>query len=182
MNGNPGVILTDRLRLRAPEARDVVSIYESYSSDPEVTRYLAWPRHRSVADAEAFLAFSQSEWSRGPMGPLLIEEQASGRIVGSTGLSFETPYRASVGYLLVQEVRGRGYASEALEAMVAAAEHLGVRRLYAHCHVENSDSRRLLKRAHFELEGIHKNFAVFPNLGRPDPQDTCCYARTWGAR
>jgi len=40
-------------------------------------------------------------------------------------------YRAMTGYVLARDAGGRGYATEALGAMVETARTLGVRRLYA---------------------------------------------------
>ena len=51
-----------RLVLQCPQHQDAESIFTMYASDPVVTRYLAWPRHESLADTEAFLAFSKAEW------------------------------------------------------------------------------------------------------------------------
>ena len=45
---------------------DAVEILERYASDAEVTKFLGWPRPRSVQDTEAFLRFSAQEWDRWP--------------------------------------------------------------------------------------------------------------------
>lgn len=57
---------TDRLLLRQPREDDASAVFEAFGADPEVTRYLAWPRHRSIADAEAGLT-ARLEWSRRPL-------------------------------------------------------------------------------------------------------------------
>ena len=68
----PVRVETARLVLRQPKMSDAVTMFERYASDPEVTRFLGWPRHRSVRDTEGFLAFSTEEWERWPAGPYLI--------------------------------------------------------------------------------------------------------------
>nr|MBA2355602.1 N-acetyltransferase [Acidobacteriota bacterium] len=45
----PEQIETARLVLRRPVAKDAPAIFERYASDPEVTRFLSWPRHQSLA-------------------------------------------------------------------------------------------------------------------------------------
>jgi RimJ/RimL family protein N-acetyltransferase len=124
------------------------------------------------------LAFSSSEWERWPAGPLLIESRADGTLIGTSGLSFETSYRAATGYVLAQEAWGKGFATEALRANVELADQLGVRRLYALCHVEHVVSARVLEHVGFEREGILRRFVAFPNLNAKDPQDVFCYSRT----
>jgi RimJ/RimL family protein N-acetyltransferase len=108
---------------------------------------------------------------------LLIESRVDGRILGSTGLSFETPYRAGTGYVLARPNWGQGFASEALGAVVGSAAQLGVQRLYALCHVAHPASARVLERCGFTLEGVLRRYLVFPNLDDRMAQDVRCYAR-----
>jgi RimJ/RimL family protein N-acetyltransferase len=92
-------------------------------------------------------------------------------------LSFETPYRAVTGYVLARPHWGKGFASEALAAVVASAARLGVQRLYALCHVAHAATARVLERSGFTLEGVLRRYLVFPNLEDPSAQDVRCYAR-----
>jgi ribosomal-protein-alanine N-acetyltransferase len=168
-------IQTERLILRRPDAADAGPLFQLGSS-VAVTKYVGWPRHSTPQDTNSFLEFSNSEWARWPAGPLLIESHA-GTLLGTSGLSFETSYRASTGYVLAQEAWGKGLATEALRAVAKLADQLNVRRLYALCHVEHGASVRVLGRGGFTCEGILHKFAVFPNLNVPDPQDVYCFAR-----
>jgi len=172
----PEAIDAGRLRLRRPEPGDADAIFARYSSDPQVTRLVGWPRHTSVDDARAFVQFSDGEWTRSSSGPLLIESRESGALLGATGLVFETPYRAQTGYVLAADAWGRGYATEALGAIVDLARHLAVRRLYALCHHEHRASARVLEKCAFSLEGRLRAYAEFPNLAPGEPQDVLCYA------
>jgi len=54
-------IETERLLLRKPKQSDAQAVFHRYASDREVTRYLSWPTHRSVADTLAFLSMSDDE-------------------------------------------------------------------------------------------------------------------------
>ena len=62
-------IETARLVLRRPGGADADAIFSSYASDPEVTRYLAWPRHLTIEATRRFLEFSDDEWTRWPPAP-----------------------------------------------------------------------------------------------------------------
>jgi RimJ/RimL family protein N-acetyltransferase len=55
----PERLATERLTLRRPQPIDAPATLQSYAGDPEVTRLLAWPRHRSVDDTLSFLAWSR---------------------------------------------------------------------------------------------------------------------------
>ena len=100
-------IETSRLILRPPRDEDIEALFARLAADAEVTRFVSWPRHRSTEDTRAFLTFSRSEWQTWPVGPLLIESAASRVLLGSTGLSFETAYRAATGYVLARDGWGR---------------------------------------------------------------------------
>lgn len=169
---------TPRLALRPPRHGDARELFQRIASDPRVTRLVAWPMHTSLRDTEAFLSFSQAEWTKWPVGPLLITCQRDGTILGSTGLAFETSYRASTGFVLAKDAWGSGFASEALAAVVNIATTLSVRRLYALCHVQHEKSVRVLERCGFDREGTLRKHTVFPNLGMAEPQDVYCYAKT----
>jgi ribosomal-protein-alanine N-acetyltransferase len=172
----PESIDAGRIRLRRPRADDASAIFTRYSSDPAVTRLVGWPRHTSADAARAFVEFSDAEWERSPSGPFLIEACDTGLLLGSTGLLFETPYRAQTGYVLAADAWGHGYATEALAAIVSLARIFAVRRLYALCHHEHRASARVLEKCAFSLEGRLRAYAEFPNLAPGDPQDVLCYA------
>jgi [ribosomal protein S5]-alanine N-acetyltransferase len=155
---------------------DAAAIFERYASSPDVTRYVGWPLHRSVEETRAFVAFSDDGWARSPAGAYLIFSSESGTLLGSTGLVFETPFRAATGYALAKDAWGQGYATEALAAMVETARALGVRRLYALCHHEHRASARVLEKSGFSLEGVLRQYAEFPNLLGAELCDVRCYA------
>lgn len=172
----PETINTERLLLRKPAGDDADEIFERYASDPQVTRYLAWPTHNSVDDTRAFLEWSDAEWERWPAGPYLICSPADDRILGSTGLAFETPFRATTGYVLAKDAWGQGFATEALLAIKSIAPDLGVKRLYAMCYPEHQPSRHVLEKGGFELEGTWRKFFEFPNLHPGEADDVVSYA------
>ena len=116
--GAPATFETERLQLFRPRPEHAPDIFARYAGDRDVTRYLGWPRHRSVADARSFIAFSDAEWGRWQVGPSLIGSRQTGALLGSTGLACETAQRALTGYVLAKEAWGRGYATEALGAMI----------------------------------------------------------------
>src|SRR5262245_41252999 len=172
----PETITTDRLILRRPAAEDAAGVFERYASDPEVTRYVSWPRHRTLESSHWFVStFSDSEWEQHPGGPYLIISRATRQILGSTGFGFETPYRATTGYVLARDAWGQGFAVEIMNAIAAQCPGLGVKRLYALCHVDHRRSARVLEKSGFAFEGTLRNYCEFPNLEDTRPADTLCY-------
>jgi RimJ/RimL family protein N-acetyltransferase len=175
----PERLETARLVLRRPQRRDAEFIFGRYANDPEVTRYLSWQRHRSLRDTLHFLEFSDNEWDHSPGGPYLIEVRDSGQVIGSTGIEFETEYRASTGYVLARDAWGRGFASEALLGIVGVCATLGLARLHAIVHVEHAASRRVLEKCGFIQEGTLCRHTVFPNIDAQLPADVASYSRVF---
>ncbi|HZR21249.1 MAG TPA: GNAT family protein [Verrucomicrobiae bacterium] len=172
----PTELKTSRLILRQPLMSDAVEIFERYASNAEVTRFLGWPCHRSVSDTEAFLRFSAEQWDQWPAGPYLIVSRANGQLLGSTGFGFQTRHEAMTGYVLAKPAWGKGFATEALTAMVDVAARIGVNRLFALCHSEHRPSQRVLEKCGFVRDDVSKPVVEFPNLSRGVRHEALCYA------
>ncbi len=177
MRSAPEHLLTPRLLLRRPLASDIEAIFRRYASDPEVTKYLAWPRHQRLEETEAFLELSDHEWTTHGCGPYLILLQSTEAVLGSTGLHIVGPMRASTGYVLARDAWRHGYATEATLAIAALAERAGIVRLEAHCHTEHHASARVLEKSGFSLEGVQRRSILFPQIDPTTLLDVRCYVR-----
>ena len=175
-SGIPETLTTERLTLRRPRAADAAAVFTGFASDSQVTRWLSWPRHRSLDDTHAFVRWSDQVWTEHEVGPYLIIDH-SGHVVGSTGLDLETPSRAATGYVLSRSMWGRGLATEVVAAIAELADSVGVVRLYALCHPDNVASANVLAKNDFVREGLLRRHTVFPNLNPRLPQDVECWAR-----
>ncbi len=107
----------------------------------------------------------------------LVFDTARARLVGSVGLhrtDWSVP-KTEVGYWLRTSDTGRGYATEAVQALTSWALHsLGARRVELVTSEANTASRAVAKRCGFQLEGVHRN-----TMMRPDGRlsHSCVYAR-----
>ena len=167
---------TDRLVLAPPAAADAAAIFERYAADPDVTRYVGWPRHRSLADTESFLAFSAGQWAQAGAGPYLIRARGGGQLLGGTGLHLDNPGVAMTGYVLAKDAWGLGYATEALRAMIDVARVIRAARLYALCHPDHRPSWRVLEKCGFTPDPAWTRQVELPNLAPGVAQDVRCYA------
>ncbi|MDD4022415.1 MAG: GNAT family N-acetyltransferase [Aminobacteriaceae bacterium] len=175
-------IETQRLIFRRPHREDAEAIFTRYASDPEVTRFLGWPRHKNIDDSLAFIEMSDKDWCRFPAGPYLVESRKTGELLGSSGFAFETALRASLGYVFACDAWGKGYATEAALVMKEIGRMTGLIRLYALCHVENLRSARVLEKSGFLLEGTLRKHYDFPNIGDGGPGDVCVYGMVFSER
>jgi RimJ/RimL family protein N-acetyltransferase len=148
-------IRTPRLVVRAMERRDVTR-FTAYRNDPEVARYQDWELPYTRDHAHALL-----DSLEGVAGPLpdewvqLAIEDADGVLVGDLAVWLDhTAELAMIGYTLAPDSQGRGYATEAVGAVVDRLfEHLGLHRVAATLDPANLASARLLERLGFRYEG-----------------------------
>jgi ribosomal-protein-alanine N-acetyltransferase len=172
------ILETERLVLRRPRVSDEPAIFSRYASDPEVTHYMAFPTHRTLADAHAFVEWSDGLWARWPKaGPLLVFARDGVTLLGGAGIVNDDAEKAQIGYILARDAWGRGYATEALLASVEAARAAGVRRLEASVHVDHHVSCRVLEKAGFARERVRPGRPTdFPNLPPGALRDAAMYA------
>jgi ribosomal-protein-alanine N-acetyltransferase len=172
----PISLRSERLLFRRPAAQDAEAIFARYSSDPEVTKYVGWPRHRSLDDARAYVASSQVEWQRDQLGAYLVFR--SDQLIGGTGLHGDRAGRVSTGYVLAQDAWGQGHATEALRSMVGLAMQLGIQAVHACCHARHVRSRRVLDKGGFVLVDTQRCGANFPQLPAGEDSLVCNYVWT----
>ena len=152
------ILETERLRLREamhPDAAFVLRLV----NEPGWHRYIADPGVRTLEQA--------LEWMEGRLlksyreqgfGFWLIERKADGELVGLCGL-FRRPVLEGpdLGYALLAEHEGQGYALEAAQGCVAHARNvLGWTQLLAITSAENPRSHALLRRLGFADDGLQQ--------------------------
>jgi RimJ/RimL family protein N-acetyltransferase len=120
------VLETERLILRGPRAQDLDDSVTLWS-DPHVTRYIGGkPFGRE--EVWARLLRYIGHWSVAGYGFWLASERATGRFVGETGIAdFKRDLAISfdgapeAGWVLAPWCHGKGYATEAMTAVLAWA-------------------------------------------------------------
>ena len=174
----PETFLTDRLLLRRPMPTDAPAVY-AYGSDPEVTRYLIFPTHTSVADAEDFLRTCPARWESGEEYCWVVTLRGQDRAIGAIACRVRG-HAADIGYALGRPSWRRGYATEAGRAVTAwAAGVPEIHRVWAVCDVENTASAHVLEKLGMMREGVLHRWLVHPNRS-PEPRDCYVYARVRG--
>jgi [ribosomal protein S5]-alanine N-acetyltransferase len=162
-----------RTRLRLVERSDLPALLLVNGSD-EVTRYLPYASWKSTEDAEAWYERVMGIQATGLALQFVLIEKVTNLLIG-TCLLFrydEGSNRAELGYVLGREHWGKGFMTEALNALVAHAfEVLGLRRLEAEVNPANTASLRTLERIGFTQEGVLRQRWV----SRQEPYDVAVY-------
>jgi RimJ/RimL family protein N-acetyltransferase len=106
---------------------------------------------RLPRDAGGLRAHEEELVARG--GFHAIREAATGAFVGVLQFEERGGGERELGYRLRPDMWGRGYASEAAEAMVRAGLEGGVPRVFAHALETNAGSIAVMRRAGLQLVG-----------------------------
>jgi ribosomal-protein-alanine N-acetyltransferase len=176
LHAPPSGFSTEHLRLRCLRLSDATD-YFSFSSCAEVTRYLPWRTHRqideAVADIEAYLRGEQE--NRFTWG---VTVAGADRLVGLVGCELCNG-GMGVGYILHADVWGRGYAAEAVSALLSWAEQRSdIALAWAVCDAENISSMKVLSKIGFVDSGVPYLMSC-PNLSNSE-RKACVYARRCG--
>jgi RimJ/RimL family protein N-acetyltransferase len=148
---------TARLRLRPFTEADLPA-FVAYRQDPEVARYQGWDETYSWDDAVAFLARQRVNaiGTPGAWTQIAIEEASTGVLLGDCALHVrgDDPRQAEIGFTLACGSQGRGYAAEAVAAVLGYGfGALGLHRVIAITDAKNASAARLLERVGFRCEG-----------------------------
>jgi ribosomal-protein-alanine N-acetyltransferase len=154
---------TERLALLPVDARNARELWEVLNA-PDLRKYQDIPRMRSE-EFERQVRARPRALRGGATGRFewLLRTNGDGRAIGWISLrnNDRTPRVGEVGYSLVQEARGLGYASEALRSVIDEGFRSGELDEIQACIVpENVASRHVLDRTGFREERLLRSGAV----------------------
>jgi RimJ/RimL family protein N-acetyltransferase len=140
------------LALRPFVDADVPAIVAA-CQDPEIPRWTSVPSPYTEEDARSFLAGAPNVHS------FAVVDAESDELLGSVGYQLLSDSRATFGYWVAREARGRGVASRALRVLSrwALREH-GLVRVQLFVEPENVASIRVAENAGFRREALLRSY------------------------
>ena len=151
----PPRLTTARLGLRLLQRRDTAS-FARYAGDPQVARWMfsfpsPYPRYR------ARIRMLLRQYVKGQALPLAIETREQHYFLGVAVLFIQDEgRRGELAYWIARPFWRRGYGREAVAALMAHAQSLGMEQLSALVISGNQASSTLLKNLGFRLAGTQK--------------------------
>lgn len=159
----PSTLETVRLHMRAPIAnKDARVVNESIrGSHNELKRWLPFAQEvPTLAETETNLQQAQDMYKTGKSFRYLIFLRETGTFVGTVslfGIDWNIP-KAEIGYWLDSMHTGRGYMTEAVEAVIRFSfAEFDFKRIEIRCESTNDGSRLIPERLGFQLEGMLRN-------------------------
>jgi RimJ/RimL family protein N-acetyltransferase len=175
-------IETKRLWLRWPRASDAPAI-TSFASLAEVARMTATiPHPYPPGEAERFLMKARTGNASGTALVLAITQKGAARqTIGLLSATLASGRDIEFGYVVAPQMCGKGFASEAVEALADTVFSLTrANRILANSRVDNIASRRVLEKTGFAFVDTGLDF--LPARGGLHPCDRFQLDRkTWAA-
>jgi RimJ/RimL family protein N-acetyltransferase/ribosomal protein S18 acetylase RimI-like enzyme len=153
-------IRTERLLIRPFQPNDLAA-YFARRNDPDVARFQDWelpyPMERAEKVVSAVVAMEGPENDK--WWTAVVCDPDTGEVFGDVGTELSWQGRtAEVGFTFAKEHWGKGYASEAVEALVGYLfDGLNVTRVFGMLHPDNRASAMVLERTGFLFEGETKS-------------------------
>ena len=146
-------VRTKRLLLRQWRDDDFET-YAAYYADADLAKYVGGQSDRETAWRR--MASLIGHWVLRGYGYWAVEERRTGRFVGCVGLWFSDGWpELELGFWLVPEMQGQGYAAEAARrAHDYAFEVIGSDTLVSYIHPDNERSKRVAERLGARCESI----------------------------
>ena len=167
-------IETERLILRRFTLEDAPAVFANYASDENVTRYMAWDRHETVADSEKVLTQWVQDYEKPDFYEWAIVWKELGQPIGNIEVLSVDDYvqKANLGYSIGTAYWGKGIMPEALKAVIDFLfDEVGLNRVEA-CHdSRNPNSGKVMRKCGMTHEGTFRQWA-WTNAGICD---TCNY-------
>ena len=144
---------TDRLRFRMFRESDFPT-YEQWCARIEIMRYLGGKTFDRI-QAWRHLAYQIGHWAMLGYGYYAVEERASGNLIGRCGFTNHAGWPGfELGWTIIPEYQGRGYATEASRMLLAYAfDALDQPRVISLIHPDNAPSRRVAEKLGQRIEG-----------------------------
>jgi len=147
---------TDRLIIREITITDIDGLFE-LDSDPDVHKFLGNKPISSKSAVVAVVNHIQQQYIENGIGRWAIEEKATGKFMGWTGLKLVTERINNhinyydLGYRLIRKFWGKGIASESAQfSLQYGFEKLNLKEINAAAHVDNHASNKILSKLGFK--------------------------------
>ena len=161
------VLETERLRLRAVKMDDAEAIFRALG-DPEVVRYFGVAPMASLGEAKERVMTVQNAYATQKGIRWVITWRKSDEYLGSCAFwrLIKEHYAAELGYELARDYWGQGVMPEAVSAVLNYGfATMGLHRVEAHIHPDNTGSRRVLEKLGFVREGYFREAYYEPTSG-----------------
>ncbi len=148
------ILETKRLILRPLKLEDAETIFQNWTSDPEVAKFMRWNTHENVDVTKEWVQFEVDCIENDSVYNFGFVLKDTGELIGSGGLVYiKERDMFELGYNLMKKYWGQGLVTEASEKII----QFGIQELkqtkFFCCHAkDNPASGRVMEKVGFEYQ------------------------------
>ena len=153
----------ENLKIRRFEKKDRDDMFNNWTSDEEVARYMLYPLHKTIEDAEKAINFFVSNENA-----FVIDY--NNMAVGSFTYTINKKHDfAEISYNLGREFQNKGIMSYVLKEFLEKAKNDNINLIITEVMEENIPSCKLLEKNGFHLDGVIRKkykdrYGVYRNI------------------
>ena len=142
-------LYTERLILRPWTMDDAETMFSSWASDPEVSKYLTWKPHNNVEETKLLLAYWIEQYEKPERLNFAIELKEDHTLIGGIdvvgylGGPNGTPV---LGYNLAKKYWNKGYMTEVCKCLLEYLFSIGHKEVRIDAMVEKVASQRVIQK------------------------------------
>lgn len=148
---------TERLILRRFTIDDTEAVYNNWTSDSEVSKYMRWEYHKNINETRLKINDWLDRYNKNNFYQWAITIKGTEEPIGAIGLFVvnESDMCGDFGYSISRKHWGQGIASEALKAVIKFAfEVVGFNRIESYHSINNPASGKVMQNAGMKFEGL----------------------------
>jgi len=146
------IIQTKRLTLRPLGEGDLHTAH-AYAGCPENGLFIEFLPNETLEDTANFLRWAESQWKSGEQKCFEFAIIFEDVHIGAASANLEGDKTASIGWIIRKDHWGKGFATEAAEAVLGFAfEELGMKKVVATCDYRNTPSIKVMEKIGMTLE------------------------------
>ncbi len=160
----PELIVSPRLELRKHSLELAETMYRYVDQDRARLRiFLPWADAVNSVEVEAnYIRMTHANWEKGTLFDYGIFEKATGTYMGNVGVHniAWAHDRCEFGYWILGKFEGKGFTSEAVEALEKVCFGLDFHRLEIRCSSHNPKSAAIPRKLGYALDGTLKEDTI----------------------
>lgn len=165
---------TKRLVIRNPEEKDGIDIFNNYSTDKEVTKYLCWKPHITIDESISWIkiCIEKNDGIENLVFCIILKD--TNECIGMIDFKIDR-FKCTFGYVLAQNYWNLGIMTEAMEPVI---EYFMCRddivRIFATHDIDNTGLGKVMEKLGMKYEGTLRKY-MHPNCSQY-PKDAKIYS------
>ncbi|MGD9973492.1 MAG: GNAT family N-acetyltransferase [Desulfatirhabdiaceae bacterium] len=169
------MFISDRTIIRFPKEEDAKDIFNNYTKDSEVTKYLVWKPHSSLQQTIEWINFCISYCNNESGLKFIIYHKQDKQAIGMIDFRFNG-FQSDFGYVLAKKYWNQGIMTEAMKPVLQYVYEMpSIYRIWATHDIDNDASGKVMLKLGLEYEGTLRRAFIHPNVS-DKPRDGKLYS------